>query len=64
MVVPQGRHGTIREQVPDRRRAVAELTKEGLTNVAVANVLGVDESTVRDDKKTHGKIGESRPGRI
>lgn len=42
--------GYVRMQVPDRLKAVAELSKEGLSNVKVAEVLGIDETTVRRDK--------------
>jgi hypothetical protein len=34
----------------ERREAVAELTAAGLSNVKIADVLGVDEGTVRSDK--------------
>jgi len=43
--------GYVRMSIEDRREAVAELTDgEGLSNVKAAEVLGVDEATVRRDR--------------
>lgn len=36
-------------QVPDRRQAVAELTKEGLSIRQIAEVTGVSKTVVADD---------------
>jgi hypothetical protein len=36
---------------PERREAVRELTEEGLNNRQIAAVLGVNEGTVRNDRK-------------
>jgi DNA-binding NarL/FixJ family response regulator len=33
--------------IADRRQAVKELAAEGMSNVAIGQVLGVDERTVR-----------------
>jgi hypothetical protein len=41
--------GYIKLSIPDRREAVRELAAEGLSNVAVGQILGVDETTVRRD---------------
>ena len=41
--------GYIKLSIADRREAVKELAAEGLSNVAVGEVLGVDETTVRRD---------------
>jgi ParB family chromosome partitioning protein len=44
--------GYARLSIEERREAVAELTEgEGLSNVQAAEVLGVDERTVRRDKR-------------
>lgn len=43
--------GYVRMSIPDRREAVAELTEEGLSNREQAQVLGVDEGTIRNDKR-------------
>lgn len=43
--------GYVRLSIPERREAVAELTDEaGMSNVGVAEVLGVGEATVRRDR--------------
>lgn len=42
--------GYVKMQVPDRRKAVAELTKEGLSTRQIGDVLGVAKDTVRRDK--------------
>jgi hypothetical protein len=42
--------GYVRLNIPERREAVTELSEEGLSNVAVAEVLGVGEATVRRDR--------------
>lgn len=42
--------GYVRLSINDRREAVEELSDEGLSNRAIGEVLGVDESTVREDK--------------
>jgi hypothetical protein len=41
--------GYVRLHAPERRDAVAVLTAEGMSNVAIGEVLGVDERTVRRD---------------
>jgi len=51
--------GYIRMAIPERRAAVAELTAEGMSNVAVAAVLGVDEGTIRNDRKGSSESSES-----
>ncbi len=43
--------GYVRLAVPDRQEAVKELEEEGLSQRQVAEVLGVDEGTVRNDKR-------------
>jgi N6-adenosine-specific RNA methylase IME4 len=54
--------GYIRLSIPERRDAVAELTEgEGLTNVAAAEILGVDEGTIRGDKKAISENSEPEP---
>lgn len=52
--------GYVRLSIPDRREAVAELTEEGLGTSAVADVLGVDASTVRGDKREISRAAEDR----
>jgi N6-adenosine-specific RNA methylase IME4 len=53
--------GYVKMSVSERVQAVEELKAEGHNNVAIAEVLGVDEGTVRNDKRrsefseTHGK---------
>lgn len=42
--------GYVKMQIPERQQAVAELTKKGLSNRKQAEILGVDESTIREDK--------------
>lgn len=42
--------GYVKMQVPDRRKAVAKLTREGLSTRQIGAVLGVDQSTVVKDK--------------
>ena len=39
----------IKLSIPDRREAVRELAAEGLSNVAVGQILGVTEGTIRND---------------
>lgn len=46
--------GYVRMSVAERREAVKELTAGGFSNVAIGEVLGVDESTIRDDKSNSG----------
>ena len=41
----------VRLPVEERREAVAEMTSGGMRNREIAEVLGVDESTVRADKR-------------
>jgi hypothetical protein len=40
----------------ERRGAVRELAAEGLSNVAVGQILGVDETTVRRDSANAGQF--------
>ena len=48
---PLGRRGGyVRMSIEDRRQAVKELAGEGESNRGIARLLGVDESTVREDK--------------
>ena len=42
--------GYVKMQVPDRRKAVAELTKEGLSTRQIGEVLGESKSTVNADQ--------------
>jgi hypothetical protein len=42
----------------ERRGAVTELSAEGLSNRAIADVLGVDEGTVRNDKAAENSARE------
>lgn len=46
--------GYVQMSIPERREAVKELEAEGFNNVESAEILGVDESTVRADKKKSG----------
>jgi hypothetical protein len=41
--------GYIKLSIADRREAVKELAGEGLSNIAVGEILGVDETTIRRD---------------
>lgn len=43
--------GYVRLSLPQRREAVAELTEEGMSERAVADVLGVAQSTINNDRK-------------
>jgi transposase-like protein len=45
----------------ERREAVAELVEEGLNNSEIADALGVDEGTVRNDKKANSEDSGSGP---
>ena len=42
--------GYVRMAIPDRREAVKELSADGHSNVAIGEILGVDEKLVRLDK--------------
>lgn len=57
--------GYVRLAVAERREAVAELTggDEPLSNVKAAEVLGVDEGTVRNDRKAASESSEAVPER-
>ena len=46
-------------QVPDRRKAVAELSKEGLSTRKIGEVLGVSKDTVHDDQRA--TVGNPTP---
>ena len=67
--VTQRLHGYIRLSIPDRREAVKELTAstdeggEGLSNVQAADVLGIDEKTVRNDRRAseYSEADEAAP---
>lgn len=43
--------GYVRLSIEERREAVKELADEGLSNRQIATVLGVDEGSVRNDKR-------------
>ena len=51
--------GYVRMQVPDRRKAVAELSKEGLSTRKIGEVLGVSKDTVHDDQRA--TVGNPTP---
>jgi hypothetical protein len=59
--------GYVRMAVEERREVVAQLTAkpedggEGLSNVAAADVLGVDEKTVRNDKSENSEPSQGKP---
>lgn len=53
--------GYVRLSIPERREAVAELAEEGMSNVEIGDVLGVDEGTVRNDKKAASEDSEPEP---
>src|SRR5215831_11206579 len=44
--------GYVRRSIADRREAIKELTAEGYSNLAIGEVLGVDEGLVRRDKRS------------
>lgn len=44
--------GYVRMSIEDRREAVKELLEEGFSQRQTAEIIGVDEGTVRNDKKT------------
>jgi 16S rRNA G966 N2-methylase RsmD len=44
--------GYVRMSMADRREAVKELAGEGMSNVAIGEVLGVDEGTVRNARRS------------
>lgn len=46
--------GYVKMSIPERREAVAELVEENMTNVMIADVLGVGEATVRRDRSPNG----------
>lgn len=46
--------GYTKLQVPERKKAVAELTKEGLSTRQIGEVLGVNHDTVAEDRKPVG----------
>lgn len=51
--------GYVRMQIPDRKKAVAELSKEGLSNRKIAEVLGVSDETInRDVRATSVAAGD------
>jgi DNA-binding NarL/FixJ family response regulator len=53
--------GYAKMSIPERRDAVAELIDEGNSNREIANVLGVDEKTVRNDaEKSAPEVKERR----
>ena len=43
--------GYIRLSIEERREAIAELAEDDLSNRQIADILGVDEGTVRKDKR-------------
>jgi hypothetical protein len=49
--------GYVRMSIADRREAVAELTEEGMTRRETAEILGVDEKTVRNDLAAESSAG-------
>ena len=51
-------HGYLKLPLPERREAVLELSTEGMSNVAIADTLGVDEGTVRNDLKANSEYSE------
>lgn len=53
-------HGYIRMPIAERQDAVQELAEEGLSNREIADTLGVDEGTIRNDLK--GDAENSAPG--
>jgi hypothetical protein len=57
--------GYIRMSIPERREAVQELIANGHSNVAVGKILGVDESTVRDDRTSgNPESATKKPNKI
>jgi N6-adenosine-specific RNA methylase IME4 len=44
--------GHVKRSVQERLEIIKELTKEGYSNVAIGEVLGVDEGTVRNDRRS------------
>jgi hypothetical protein len=51
--------GYVRQSIPERREAVAELTEDGLTTREIGEVLGVDHKTVVGDRRS--LAGENSP---
>lgn len=45
--------GYVKMNIPDRKKAVAELTKEGLSTRQIGDVLGVTHPTVIDDQRSN-----------
>jgi hypothetical protein len=45
--------GYLKIAVSERREAIMELAAEGLSNRAIADVIGVAEGTIRNDKNAH-----------
>lgn len=59
--VEQRLGGYIRMAIPERREAVKELADEGMSQRAIAAVVGVDQSTVSDDvRAVDGKPSRKR----
>jgi transposase len=42
-----------------RRQEVKQLVAEGMSNVAIAGILGVDEGTIRNDRKNSDLDGKT-----
>ena len=61
--VKQRLGGYVRLSVEERRQAVTELAAEGQSNVAIAQVLGVDEGTIRGDRKSENSESDSKKAR-
>lgn len=56
-------HGYFKMAIPERQDAVAELAAEGMNNSQIADTLGVDEGTVRNDRKAGSEDSELEPQR-
>jgi N6-adenosine-specific RNA methylase IME4 len=53
--------GYVRLAVEERRRVVAELSDEGLSQRQVADVVGISQSTVSDDRNRSLEEGDTAP---
>lgn len=53
--------GYVRLSIPDRREAVAELTEEGMSTRDIGDVLGVDQKTVSNDRRSGEEDSSPEP---
>lgn len=54
--------GYVKMSIPERRGAVEELAAEGHSNREIGNLLGVDEGTVRGDRRAENSAPDGKNG--